>query len=230
VVLGTYSVDTNTNRYGTGDFEGNVGLFFVGDGAAAAMDTVRAVRAARAAKALEGLDAANGADASTSAAALDSGAAAKAADSTTADSGDIHQAQKNAANDPQTGSRAADNTASAPSKPETGNDGSTPSKCSFSPDTPVLLANGTTEAIGALKAGDKVESADPKSGKDVGGRTVEHVWINHDTDLLDVTISDGHGHASVIHTTANHPFWDDTTHTWVRACVDPCRGRSARTG
>jgi hypothetical protein len=79
------------------------------------------------------------------------------------------------------------------------------------------MANNTTKAIGTLKVGDKVESADPSTGKDKGARTVQHIWINHDTDLLDVTISDGRGHTSVIHTTANHPFWDDTTHTWVRA-------------
>jgi len=94
---------------------------------------------------------------------------------------------------------------------------STTSKCSFSPDTPVLLADGKTEPIGKIKDGDKVESANPNTGKKEGGRTVQHVWINHDTDLLDVTISTGHGHTAVIHTTSNHPFWDQTTHTWVPA-------------
>lgn len=90
-------------------------------------------------------------------------------------------------------------------------------KCSFAPDTPVLMANGTVEPIGELKTGDKVESADATTGKDIGGRTVQHVWINHDNDLLDVTVNTGNGHTSILHTTANHPFWDDTTHTWVRA-------------
>ncbi|RAG82084.1 hypothetical protein DN069_29440 [Streptacidiphilus pinicola] len=90
-------------------------------------------------------------------------------------------------------------------------------KCSFSPDTPVLMADGATKAIGTLKVGDHVESADAKNGKEAGARTIQHIWINHDTDLLDVTIDDGTDQPSVIHTTANHPFWDDTTHTWVRA-------------
>ncbi|WP_233444713.1 polymorphic toxin-type HINT domain-containing protein [Streptacidiphilus albus] len=114
----------------------------------------------------------------------------------------------------------------APAKPSTGTsstdgsgsgDGASGAACSFAPTTPVLLASGKTEPIGSLKVGDKVESADPNTGKEEGGRTVQHVWINHDTDLLDVTVSIGHGHTAVIHTTANHPFWDDTTHTWVRA-------------
>ncbi|SEM13217.1 polymorphic toxin-type HINT domain-containing protein [Streptacidiphilus jiangxiensis] len=90
-------------------------------------------------------------------------------------------------------------------------------QCSFAPDTLVLLADGKTKPIGKLKVGDKVESADPTTGKDKGARTVQHVWINHDTDLLDVAIDEGNGHTSVIHTTANHPFWDNTTHTWVHA-------------
>ena len=89
--------------------------------------------------------------------------------------------------------------------------------CSFAPSTPVLLADGKTEPIGKLKVGDKVESADPTTGKEEGGRSVQHVWINHDTDLLDLTVSTGPGHTAVIHTTANHPFWDNTTHTWVPA-------------
>ncbi|QMU70139.1 ricin-type beta-trefoil lectin domain protein [Streptacidiphilus sp. P02-A3a] len=90
-------------------------------------------------------------------------------------------------------------------------------ECSFSPTTPVLLANGKTKPIAKLKDGDEVESADPNTGKEEGGRMVQHVWINHDTDLLDVIVSTGHGHTATIHTTANHPFWDDTTHTWVAA-------------
>ncbi|MEZ0090137.1 polymorphic toxin-type HINT domain-containing protein [Streptacidiphilus sp. EB129] len=91
------------------------------------------------------------------------------------------------------------------------------SACSFAPSTPVLMADGTAKPIGTLKAGDKVESANPETGKEEGARTVQHVWINHDNDLLDLTVTTGHGHTTTIHTTANHPFWDDTTHSWVSA-------------
>ncbi|WP_370112284.1 ricin-type beta-trefoil lectin domain protein [Streptacidiphilus sp. MAP12-33] len=89
--------------------------------------------------------------------------------------------------------------------------------CSFDPNTPVLLADGKAKPIGELRIGDEVESADPATGRDAGARQVLRVLINHDTDLLDVTVGDGHGHTSVLHTTANHPFWDETTHSWVRA-------------
>ena len=92
-----------------------------------------------------------------------------------------------------------------------------PKGCSFAPATPVLLANGKTKPIGHIRPGDKVEVADPKSGKHQGTHTVQHVWINHDNDLLDLTIRTKQGHTANFHTTANHPFWDDTTHTWVSA-------------
>ncbi|MFJ8141202.1 polymorphic toxin-type HINT domain-containing protein [Streptomyces sp. NPDC096013] len=92
-----------------------------------------------------------------------------------------------------------------------------PARCSFAPATPVLLANGKTKPIGHIKPGDKVEAANPTNGKHQGARTVQHVWINHDHDLLDLTIRTKHGHTATLHTTANHPFWNDTTHGWVSA-------------
>ncbi|ARP70199.1 hypothetical protein LK07_10880 [Streptomyces pluripotens] len=89
--------------------------------------------------------------------------------------------------------------------------------CSFSPDTKVVMGSGKAKPIGKIKVGDKVQAADPENGKHQGARTVQHVWINHDHDLLDLTIRTKDGHTATLHTTANHPFWDDTTHTWVPA-------------
>ncbi|MEU5314946.1 polymorphic toxin-type HINT domain-containing protein [Streptomyces sp. NPDC021562] len=89
--------------------------------------------------------------------------------------------------------------------------------CSFAPSTRVLMAGGKTKAISKIKVGDKVQAADPKSGKHQGARTVQHVWINHDHDLLSLTIRTKSGNLSTIHTTTNHPFWNETTHSWVSA-------------
>ncbi|MGM9465196.1 ricin-type beta-trefoil lectin domain protein [Streptomyces murinus] len=120
--------------------------------------------------------------------------------------------------DAQGEATASSKAAAAPDEPSTGNSGTTPrSRCSFSPETPVLMAGGKTKAIGKIKTGDKVEAADPKTGKHQGARTVQHIWINHDKDLLDVTVRDKDGHTATLHTTANHPFWDATTHTWKPA-------------
>ena len=89
--------------------------------------------------------------------------------------------------------------------------------CSFAPDTPVLLADGSTKPIGKIAVGDKVQAADPSTGDDEGGRSVEHTWLNHDSDLVDVTITTKDGSSSTLHTTANHPFWDATTKSWTPA-------------
>ena len=89
--------------------------------------------------------------------------------------------------------------------------------CSFSPDTPVLLKSGKTKPIGKVKPGDTVESADPNDGRHQGTRTVTARLVHHDDDLLDLTIQTSKHHTSTIHTTSNHPFWDDTARTWVSA-------------
>ncbi|MGQ4517343.1 polymorphic toxin-type HINT domain-containing protein [Streptomyces sp. DW26H14] len=90
-------------------------------------------------------------------------------------------------------------------------------KCSFAPATAVLMAAGKTKAISKIKPGDKVEAADPATGKHKGPRTVEARWVNHDHDLLDVTVKQPSGRPATLHTTSNHPFWDATTHTWTPA-------------
>jgi hypothetical protein len=67
---------------------------------------------------------------------------------------------------------------------------------SFSADTPVATPSGE-RAIGSLKVGDQVTAYDPSTGKS-STQTVQHVWVNHDHDLLDVTLhADGQeGHAT----------------------------------
>lgn len=77
---------------------------------------------------------------------------------------------------------------------------------SFSPDTLVLLANGTKRPIAELKAGERVWSFDPETGH-TSGQLVQAVLVNHDTELIDLTITSPADVTSVIHTTANHPFY-----------------------
>ncbi|MDR6980449.1 RHS repeat-associated protein [Streptomyces sp. 3330] len=101
--------------------------------------------------------------------------------------------------------------------PKTGASGAVKSACSFSPDTQVLMEGDKTKPIGKIEPGDKVEAADQKSGKHVGSRKVQYVLINHDYDLLDLTIRNEDGKTATLHTTASHPFWDDSARTWVPA-------------
>ena len=77
---------------------------------------------------------------------------------------------------------------------------------SFSPDTLVLMADGTKRPIAELKVGDRLWSVDPETGHR-SGELVEAVLVDHDTDLLDLTITNPADVASVVHTTARHPFY-----------------------
>ncbi|WP_427923935.1 polymorphic toxin-type HINT domain-containing protein [Streptomyces sp. cg40] len=89
--------------------------------------------------------------------------------------------------------------------------------CSFSASTPVLLEHGKTKTIKKIKPGDKVEAGDPGTGKHTGTRTVTATFINHDDDLIDLTVRVQGGKTVILHTTSEHPFWDDTERAWVSA-------------
>ncbi|WP_189077520.1 SpvB/TcaC N-terminal domain-containing protein [Mangrovihabitans endophyticus] len=87
---------------------------------------------------------------------------------------------------------------------------------SFAGDTLVLRGDGSTVRISELQPGDTVVATDPITGKtSVREVTLRHV--NRDIDLTDVTVADKDGHATVIHTTQHHPFWDASRRAWVDA-------------
>lgn len=89
--------------------------------------------------------------------------------------------------------------------------------CSFDPDTQVVMADGTSKAIKDVRVGDKLEAGDPTKGLDQGGRAVTALHDHTDDDLFDVTVTGRDGRLHSIHTTARHPFWDDTTKAWAAA-------------
>ncbi|MFF1626950.1 polymorphic toxin-type HINT domain-containing protein [Streptomyces sp. NPDC058272] len=89
--------------------------------------------------------------------------------------------------------------------------------CSFSPDTRVLMKNGRTKPIGKIKPGDKVEAANPKTGKHQGSRPVTARLVHRDNDLVDLKIRSSNGKTNTLHTTSRHPFWDDTAYAWMPA-------------
>ncbi|WFF09431.1 polymorphic toxin-type HINT domain-containing protein [Micromonospora sp. WMMD1076] len=82
--------------------------------------------------------------------------------------------------------------------------------CSFSGDTQVLMADGTSKPISEVKIGDEVEAADPETGEK-GGKPVTHLWIHQDS-LQDLLVN-----GKVLTTTEDHPFWNATDHRWERA-------------
>jgi RHS repeat-associated protein len=83
--------------------------------------------------------------------------------------------------------------------------------CSFDGDTEVLMADGTTKPISAMKAGDMVLAADPETGES-GPRMVSAVMVHEDT-VLELVIE----HGAEITTTEDHPFWNATDRAWQRA-------------
>ncbi|WP_370377020.1 DNRLRE domain-containing protein [Catenulispora sp. GAS73] len=90
---------------------------------------------------------------------------------------------------------------------------------SFTADTQVQLADGSTKPISQMKAGDKVKSTDTATGK-TKDSTASEVLVNHDTDLYDLTVHTAKGD-QVVHTTAHHLFFDKTRKNWVEAAKLP---------
>jgi Pretoxin HINT domain len=87
---------------------------------------------------------------------------------------------------------------------------------SFVATTAVLMADGTTKAIGKVHIGDTVLATNTDTGANQP-EAVTDTDARTDTDLADLTVQDSSGHDSVIHTTSLHPYWSDTRHTWVLA-------------
>ncbi|MBG0855073.1 ricin-type beta-trefoil lectin domain protein [Streptomyces spinoverrucosus] len=103
---------------------------------------------------------------------------------------------------------------------------------SFTPDTKVLMADGSTKAIKDVKVGDKVLATDPETGEtrvetvtaEILGKGVKHlVKVTIDTDgkkgtqTASVTATDG------------HPFWVPELGEWIDA-TDLRAGQWLRTG
>ena len=87
---------------------------------------------------------------------------------------------------------------------------------SFTPETEVLMADGTTKAIKDVELGDKVLATDPETGRTVA-RKVTRLHRNQDNGFTDVTVRDSKGNVFTINTTQHHPFWDDADDEWVDA-------------
>ncbi|WP_432836901.1 scabin-related ADP-ribosyltransferase [Dactylosporangium sp. CA-092794] len=58
---------------------------------------------------------------------------------------------------------------------------------SFDPQTRVLMADGSTKKLEDVEVGDQVAATDPETGA-ARAKPVTKLWLNHDTDLTDVTV------------------------------------------
>jgi RHS repeat-associated protein len=110
---------------------------------------------------------------------------------------------------PRAASSAADDVARA-----------VPCRNSFTPDTKVLMADGSTKAIGEVEVGDTVLAADPKT-RERGARPVTALIAGTgEKHLVELTVDvDGStgDRTGTITATGNHPFWLEKAHAWVEA-------------
>ncbi|MFC0432206.1 RHS repeat-associated core domain-containing protein [Kutzneria buriramensis] len=87
---------------------------------------------------------------------------------------------------------------------------------SFAAGTQVLMADGKTEPIQAIKVGDNVANSDPDSPS-LQRHVVTAVHVTDtDTDFVSLAVATVGGSQTVT-VTAHHLFWDDTTHSWTAA-------------
>ncbi|WP_194923738.1 polymorphic toxin-type HINT domain-containing protein [Catenulispora pinisilvae] len=88
---------------------------------------------------------------------------------------------------------------------------------SFSGSTRVLMADGGTEPIADVHAGDLIENARPGGGTEVHRVDQVHVTTT-DTDFVDVLVgSNTPGGGGTVTGTANHPYYDAGTGGFVDA-------------
>ncbi|MFI5908167.1 polymorphic toxin-type HINT domain-containing protein [Dactylosporangium sp. NPDC051541] len=87
---------------------------------------------------------------------------------------------------------------------------------SFTPDTLVQMADGSTKAIGDVRIGDQVLTYDPDTGV-AAPHVVTWRHRNLDTDLTDLTLTADGRTSQTVHTTQGHLFWSETRHAWIGA-------------
>jgi len=87
---------------------------------------------------------------------------------------------------------------------------------SFTPDTEVLLADGSRKDIKDVEVGDEVVVTDPGTGETTTREVVATIVTEDDKDFVDLTVTTEDGPASLISTTT-HPFWVESEEKWVEA-------------
>lgn len=88
--------------------------------------------------------------------------------------------------------------------------------CSFTGDTRILMADGTTKQIRDIELGDRVLATDPETGK-TAPQAVTARWTHEDA-VIDLNLGNG----SSLTTTTDHPFRSYTDQQWqVAAELEP---------
>ncbi|WP_144126983.1 polymorphic toxin-type HINT domain-containing protein, partial [Catellatospora sichuanensis] len=89
---------------------------------------------------------------------------------------------------------------------------------SFTPGTPVLLADGSTKAIEDVRVGDRVLATDPQTDVTQPRPVIDTLTGAGHKRLVEITVADpGDGSQGSITATDNHPFWVPDLRQWVAA-------------
>lgn len=90
---------------------------------------------------------------------------------------------------------------------------------SFTPDTPVLLADGTVKPISEVKPGDEVVATDPATDTTSVEPVTGTIIGSDDRDFTNLTVADpsDSSKSSTITSTQKHPYWNETTRRWTNA-------------
>lgn len=102
---------------------------------------------------------------------------------------------------------------------------------SFTPDTRVLMADGTSKRIADVRVGDEVLATDPETGETRAEPVTATIIGEGDKKLVTVSVDadgDGAGDGTVT-ATDGHPFWDAGVGAW-RAARELRGGEWLRTG
>ncbi|WP_443034380.1 RHS repeat-associated core domain-containing protein [Streptomyces sp. BE147] len=86
---------------------------------------------------------------------------------------------------------------------------------SFTPDTPVLLADGTRKPIKDIRIGDEVQATDPETGESGPRPVTALIKGTGDKQLVDITLDTGTSHS--LTATDGHPFWVPALNRWIEA-------------
>ncbi|WP_405820454.1 ricin-type beta-trefoil lectin domain protein [Streptomyces sp. NBC_01390] len=103
---------------------------------------------------------------------------------------------------------------------------------SFTPETRVLMADGSTKAIKDVRVGDQVMATDPETGQTQAETVTAEIKGKGLKHLVNVTIdTDGEKGSKTAEVTATegHPFWVPELREWITAS-DLTAGQSLQTG
>ena len=89
-------------------------------------------------------------------------------------------------------------------------------KNSFTGDTVVLMADGTSRPIEDVRAGDTVKATDPTTGESGDRRVTDVIVGEGEKNLVEITVDVG-GTTEKVTATDGHPFWVEGLDRWVNA-------------